>query len=313
MRRPWTKDEDEFLQREFATADRKHLETELARTWSSIEHHAHRLGLSRDDTWTNAELHLLQELYETASKETLLQRFPRRSWSGIVNQGKKLKISSRRHRRKSDVSKLLDSSHESLYWIGFLLADGHFNTRIGEYAIELALAAKDEDHVRRFAAYIQCQRIDKTKDGKLRVRACDSLNVRALAERYDLKSRKTYDPPNVSVFENLPDDLCRSIIIGFFDGDGHTTKRNTGRIQIHVNWLDVLRSFARRIGASEPYLNGQGFADWYISRPILRDLACHARSHSLPIMDRKWKSISTADASPIPVCAKPQSSSQVLT
>ena len=55
-------------------------------------------------------------------------------------------------RSKADMSKLLKGSLPAVYWMGFLLADGHF-TKSGS-AIQVSVALQDQDHLTRFANFV---------------------------------------------------------------------------------------------------------------------------------------------------------------
>lgn len=303
MRRYWTPEEHTYLRDNYSSASKKDVMETLNRSWPSIEHCALRLGLCRSNDWSNSELDILVTMYSTCTKEELLLAFPNRTWSSILNVSKKSSLRSRRQHRKSRMDVLLSDSHESFYWLGFLLADGHFGTTAGNYFVEVAISDKDVRHLTRFAAYIGSN-VSKTSGNKVRVRAYDSLVVRALIDKFGIHHRKTYNPPADTHFQIFHPDLLLSLIVGFFDGDGHMTPKRTGRIQLHANWLPVLMNFHAALGSSVPKINGQGYADWYINNTAMVRLADHSRRFALPILERKWNSILTADANQIQECAK---------
>ena len=75
--------------------------------------------------WNYEDKEKLKKLYPNTSTEILLKEFPGRTFNGINYIANSLGIfRAKNFRAESDISKLLDDSCETYYWIGFLMADG---------------------------------------------------------------------------------------------------------------------------------------------------------------------------------------------
>ena len=150
----------------------------------------------------------------------------------------------KRAKRLSDLSILLEDTPETFYWMGFLLADGHFE----EKRIIVGLSEHDREHLEKFAKYINYT-------GKLSVRkrephnsvylsAMDSEVVVKLREKFDIKSNKTIEPPKTLKW--IPDDLFLCLMAGFIDGDGSINESSI-RIKVHSVWFNILSEFCNRL------------------------------------------------------------------
>ena len=94
-----------------------------------------------------------------------------------------------RANRKCDLSPLLKETPEAYYWIGFLLADGHFQD--GRIAFHLAL--RDKEQVIKFADFINWTgNFEDRGDLGIGVRAKHTDVVEQLCEKFDIRSTKTW-------------------------------------------------------------------------------------------------------------------------
>lgn len=194
----------------------------------------------------------------------------------------------------SKIEKLLDETNESYYWIGFLLADGHF----GENGrISLTLSAKDLDHLQKYAKFINCNNV-KTNDIKCSISTLKRDYGKMLMNKFNINTNKTYNPPNKSFFINLDRQKIMSIICGFIDGDGHIYKLHKRKdfaitIKTHGSWIDILNYFSLvLIGKESAYINKKGYALLNISdTEKIKNIKREIENLSLPYMNRKWDNI----------------------
>lgn len=195
-------------------------------------------------------------------------------------------------KRKCDLSSLLEESPEAYYWIGFLLADGHFENG----RIKFHLASKDSDQVKKFANFIKWTgNFDDRGELGIGVAAKHTEVVDELCKKFDITHNKTYIPPKTIM--NHREDLLRYLIIGFIDGDGNIEKqykRNDCfiRIKTHNSWENILKEFCKIIGYEEKHVrhNKQGYSELCISDSnILAELKKEAMT--LPVLKRKWDKI----------------------
>ena len=116
-------------------------------------------------------------------------------------------------------------SEEKAYWLGFMFADGYIvdnEKRYGQDAFGLALAKDSIDSLEKFKKSIKATNPitwDTSKkgsqpQGRLLMRSQKTVND--LIDKGCVKQKSLIlQPP-----KNIPDDLIRHFIRGFFDGDG---------------------------------------------------------------------------------------------
>ena len=126
-------------------------------------------------------------------------------------------------------------TEEKAYWLGFIFADGYITdpeiSTSHRYKFELSLSSKDEEHLRKFARFVDftgaiehrtiksCPTGNKNSYPTVRI----ILNGQHLWETlnsYGCTPRKslTLKFPDISIFKNV--SLVRHFIRAYFDGDG---------------------------------------------------------------------------------------------
>jgi len=287
--------------------------------------------------WEEQEKKIISNYFDTNSKEELLNKLPKRSWQAILYQSKKQGFKKRKKElikycsSYSNYSKLLKDNYEAYYWIGFLLADGHFTSR----AIVLGLHIKDIEHIIRFRNFIEYSGpsienfIYRKYRNKVLFSSSDYKIIPKIKEKFNISQRKTYIPPkNLSWIEKINPDFYISLIIGFIDGDGclGQARSSSGkmisslRIGNYYTWENILKHMFIFLFK---YFNIKKIPKKYISvkktevrisvtnQIILRELKKKAIQLKLPFMKRKWdkinenyESIDEKDAKIIPKIEK---------
>ncbi len=153
------------------------------------------------------------------------------------------------------LERLLEETPEAYYWIGFIMADGYVSNRDSERCLIVALAEKDKVHLEKLSKFLTMPlkekfstyyyKDEKRKSKNYRLEKWDSQNIKKLAEKFDFKERKTYNPPNTLNIEN--NDFFLSFLIGFIDGDGCIDKQGCLHIQCHESWKNLLNYWIKRI------------------------------------------------------------------
>lgn len=138
--------------------------------------------------------------------------------------------------RLSNLSPLLNENPISYYWMGFLMADGHFYK---QGALKLQLSEKDRSQINKFRSFVNY--IGKSKSCLMS--AMNPSIVYKIMEKFDLSNIKTYEPCDLSWIKNQ--DLLFSLIVGMFDGDGHFPVRNNHVygivMKLYKTWLPNLK------------------------------------------------------------------------
>jgi hypothetical protein len=192
--------------------------------------------------------------------------------------------------RFCDFSRLLEETPEKYYWLGFLLADGHFESR---GRLKVGLAVLDIEHLNKLRSFLNITSPLSWDRGQPRLVSMDSKILLPFMEKYKIKSNKTYEPPDLSSITNK--DFLNATAIGFIDGDGCISYRHDRlvcniRIKCHSSWLNLLSLLFHNAGSVK--FDGRGYATANI---IKLDSVNYWKSEAirlkLPILARKWEKI----------------------
>jgi len=264
--------------------------------------------------WTKQEKILLKKVYSYLSnKEIQKQHFPTRTVESVRSQGNDLKLKKQiQSQRVGSIDPLLQDTPEAFYWIGFIFADGSIINN--KTRLSVSLAEKDHAHLLKLASFLSTTTkvyiehggwVDNSPFCKLRIQ--DKQKVPKLCEKFDLKSRKTYNPPTLCIND---DNLFVSFFCGFTDGDGciavNKNRKNCINlsIKVHGSWENALRYMEHRVykalqltkyrNVKLTSINKKGFAVLRLSdNTLIRKIKQRAVELKLPIMNRKWDKIDT--------------------
>lgn len=194
---------------------------------------------------------------------------------------------------------------ESYYWIGFLLADGHFR-RNGEIKLELSIT--DASHLKKFKTFTKSSnKIRKSKDGILTFSVFDSQHIPKLQEKFKITNNKTYQPPLIRT-KSMTDEQFLALFIGFIDGDGCIHTKSNGQssiiITLHQNWIFNLKcmedniksiikiAFNSKSKSKLIQAKNKTYASLSLHKiEILQYLKNFGIKHNLPVLKRKWNLI----------------------
>ena len=193
--------------------------------------------------WTNEENEKLKIAWETYSMEDLLNEFPDRTYQEIQLHANWLGYHSKTNRKRKCNLEFLDLDNlkkESLYWWGFIMADGHIGKR-GQLIIQLKNV--DKIHLEKIAKHLNCE-VKLLKNDFCRIACSDVRKIKQWREKLNMnETAKTYFPPNLKIFEN---DFIY-FFIGFVDGDGCVwINKNYPclKIELHSSWKENLEWMA---------------------------------------------------------------------
>jgi len=197
--------------------------------------------------------------------------------------------------KKCNLTNLLKENNEKYYWLGFFLADGCFyNNRI-----IIGLSKKDLSHILLLKNFLNIENIHETKNS-YNIMAMDTKIVSKIIKEFDIKSNKTYIPPNI---DSIQDDKLFSLIIGYIDGDGSITKQfkrkdTILRVKCHSSWIFILQKFLIHLYMDcdekipKVKINKEGYANFNITNSIvLKTIKNKCIDLKLPILKRKWDNI----------------------
>jgi hypothetical protein len=276
----------------------------LQRTPSAIQQQLNSLGIClRNKPWTTYEISYLKNHYYTEPIESLT-KYLDRTWESIKLKANSLKLTRNNDfSRKSKLSNLLNKSNESFYWLGFLMADGHFN--FNDKRIQLTVAIKDLEHIKKYAKFIETVNIQINKKNNYPNVSVSCQNIDIFYDIVNLigvcYSNKTLIPNNL-IDLKLTNEQMLSLIIGFIDGDGNIrkqTNRNDSLLQLHIhkNWLDnlyfieefIYEYFNEIKTQTLSKIGNDGYARLMITNnKILKKLKLETTKLGIPYLNRKW-------------------------
>lgn len=228
---------------------------------------------------------------------TLKVRFPWSSPHAFSERARRFKI--RRNRevfnslRHGTLTPLLSESAEAMYWIGFIMADGH----VTPTQLIVRLSKKDASHLEQLAEFLNTKIKPWRTTVAVYMKHADV--VRKMRNKYGFESRKTFNPPELSFLET--DDKFLAFVAGFIDGDGCISTDPALIMVCHATWISNLRFFEEKLNKilginptkSLVKINKNGYAQWCIWRQdTLRILKSTLMALNLPLMQRKWNRIS---------------------
>ena len=291
MNRNWSEIEDKYLINEYGKSKKEIITKYLGRSWMSIQSRASRLGVKKLETeicgrkakiWDNESITYLVTNYEKTDKDELIITLDR-SWSSIQNKAFLLDL--KRDVANANVTKLMNDADEAYYWLGFIMADGHFHTN---KQLQINLAEKDLNHLKRFAEFVEYT-------GELKK---PSINIdytkinNWLVDTFDISNNKTYNPCDLT---KLTGDKMFSLCVGFIDGDGCISTNGNLRIKCHKSWLyniNKMVSFLCNGDYNEGRIDAEGLAIVQINKTEhMKAIKQKATDLKLPMLERKWSRV----------------------
>lgn len=194
------------------------------------------------------------------------------------------------------LARLLDDDPITAYWVGFLMSDASFST----WRMKVALSSKDESHARQLAEWLDPSiRVGFQRNGSIvSFSQQDRVIVPAIRERFDIRPRKTYNPPERLPYEDKI--LLRCWLVGHIDADGEVrcqTGRRAATLHTvsHLSWEPFFLSLSDRLAfgtVRRRTVRGTEYAALRSHRHgEIVEILRFAQSHALPIMDRKWSNV----------------------
>jgi hypothetical protein len=207
-------------------------------------------------------------------------------------------------------------SLEALYWVGFILADGH----ISDNRLVVAVAEIDKLHLAKLSSFLNCtlHRYKTTYQRLLTNEPCiqyrlavkDIDNIGAFVDRWEIHQRKTYNPPSLCIFSGMTPIEQLAVLIGFIDGDGCIIQlKNRSSLNLiiknHVSWFPFLNHFKELIityfnipsKMMVRIVNAGKQSELRISKNrLISRLLAFGEEMDLPMLRRKWNKILTQEA-----------------
>lgn len=268
---------------------------------------------NKEKRWTEEEINTLKNMYLSYPLKKIKEIFYDRSISSIYGKCQRLKLKRNKKViyetvRNGSLECLLEDKDESYYWIGLFFADGCIHNT----EMIMSQSKKDSHHIKNFALYIGSTY--REKKNMIIVSCSDCEIIPQIIKKFDIKKNKTYNPPDIEIFENMTDNQFIAFYIGFVDGDGnikinHTVKSGKSvyiRFGNHESWFEIFCYMEQRLyeifdikfkkGSTvkirKPSKNGFGkelIASWEMGDfEIIRKIKMKLLTLEIPYNKRKW-------------------------
>jgi hypothetical protein len=166
------------------------------------------------------------------------------------------RIRSKNNINNSDYFNVIDTP-EKAYWLGFLMADGSISKN--GYYCALSLATKDKDHLNKFAEIFNLpvhdgKRFDKRTNHTYYWSTVTITNKYVVDTLINLGmcNNKTYRL-ETDLFINIPNEIKRDFIRGYFDGDGSANGNKISITSCSENFLIMIGDHIINSLCIEPY------------------------------------------------------------
>jgi hypothetical protein len=309
----WKGKDDQYLRENYSVMSVEDISIYLKRTVNSVYARAAFLKIRKPTEWTLSKLEILKRKY-SKTKICELVKILNINSVYILQKASQLKLKKDPlliRAKNSDMSVLLINKLETFYWIGYLLADGCFyDNRL----ISVSDHETSDKHLKKLSVFLKTK-LNKNKifSGyrnyskklvNINIISCSDKNlVPKIMKKFDIQSRKTYNPPDFSKY-NFTDNQFLSLIIGFIDGDGCICDRKNSsgvdiRLALHSSWINnltfinnFLNKLIKDVPSNSARITNRGFSDLMISKQkIIIMMKNFIVKNNLPNMERKWDKI----------------------
>ena len=226
--KPWSDEDIDYLISNWENTNYSIIAKKLSRTEGAIRAKCFDLNLIKNDRWTLEDENYLKEVYyriPTKDIAKILNRTP----SSIQIKAKKLGLKKYPYHCNYQFFKEINTE-EKAYWLGFLSADGWINKNdsTGSGVVGTEIQYGDINHLKKF---------NKSLEGNYRItdrwRTCslssnpDKLNHMCCLRIFStdmyndlLNLGFSCDKSYTFKIPEIPNELMRHYIRGYFDGDG---------------------------------------------------------------------------------------------
>lgn len=174
--------------------------------------------------WTEAERDILYAHFGQLTYQQIGELLGR-PWTSVRHQASAQGLtqgSDLGRKFSTDLTFFAKPTPLNSYWAGFIAADGCVRGN----RLEIGLAAKDADHLARFASDTGYTGSLRHAGGRCTIQICCRSYVDDLARNFNVTPRKslTLAPPNIKTGAEV-----RAFITGVIDGDGSITENRYGK------------------------------------------------------------------------------------
>lgn len=228
----WTKEEEKYLIENYKCTTYDKISLVLNKSEGAIRAKCFDLGLVKNSRWTSDDVDFLINNYSILTTKEIARQL-NRTETAVGIKAKKEGLKKYQYTCDYNFFEIIDTEAKA-YWLGFISSDGWIsvNSNSGAGVVGIELQVSDINHLKKFNKDIggnykidviekQCNLSDHNTPFKMcRIRIYSKKMADDLI-KLGVTSSKT---ENIKL-PNLPQDLMRHYIRGFFDGDGCVRQR----------------------------------------------------------------------------------------
>ena len=260
----WTNEEEKYLIDNYMTTMYCDIAKALSKTEGAIRAKCFDLNLVKNNAWSSDEIEYLKENYNKKSIKEIA-KYLNRTENSVHLKANRNGLKKSPYNCNYDFFKNIDNE-EKAYWLGFIAADGWttVNETSNSGSIGIELQYKDINHLKKFNKSIcgnyKIDTLNKTCEVSTypdRIHKMCRIRVFSIDMVHDLyKFGVTTDKTYNFHIPNIPENLMRHFIRGYFDGDGcvrtRTRKLASDQIveyplcdfsSVDINFLEELRRY----------------------------------------------------------------------
>jgi DNA-binding CsgD family transcriptional regulator len=229
----WTQEQIDYLIDNYCYKTNEEIGKKIGRSGQAVSYKAFELSLSINENWSDNESNIVKTNYLNKTMNELQELLPGKTKGDILAYCHKLGLTRTKKTCIRDFFNVIDTE-EKAYWLGFIFADGYIsfsesNMKKGQlattYCTGIKLQWSDRDHLKKFNKSINGNyKVFKETchpDG-FRKKTTEAAKILVYSQQMynDLNKYFDRDKTYTAKFPNIPGDLIRHFIRGYFDGDG---------------------------------------------------------------------------------------------
>lgn len=254
-KKKWSQTEVEEILKKISQMNIQEMADYFHVTYNQMCDKIHKLGLKRKEAsgemWSQEEDTILQQHYEYAPRDYILEALPNREWNPIQQHAKKVLNLDRKSRDNIFCDyRFFDTwTEKSAYILGFIMADGYLAIRSegsSQSRLRIVVAAFDADIIYKIAAALKFRGLISFLNHKDKKTVECNISIQNIWLLQQIKNKgiPVLNKSYVATFPtDIPDNMIRHFIRGIIDGDGfvvwrkrYSSLRNKDYDYFQIGW-----------------------------------------------------------------------------
>lgn len=229
----WSQEEIDYLIDNYCYKTNEEIGKKIGRSGQAVSYKAFELSLSINEDWSDEDIDILKTNYLNKTMNELQQLLPGKTKGDILACCHKLGLTRIKKTCTRDFFNVIDTE-EKAYWLGFIFADGYIsyserNMQKGQlattYCVGIKLKWSDREHLKKFnkainGNYKVFKEISRPDGFRKKTTEAAKILIYSQQMYNDLNKYFDRDKTYTAKFPDIPENLMRHFIRGYFDGDG---------------------------------------------------------------------------------------------